>query len=55
MVLRVGKRIPYEDLKAIPDRKQLMEFLRQKTYALAEDLPKKKKSKRRRRRREVAA
>jgi putative hemolysin len=53
MVLRIGKRIPYEELKAISDRKQLMEFLRDKTYALAEEVPPKKKSKRRRRRREL--
>jgi putative hemolysin len=51
MVLRVGKRIPYEDLKAITDRKKLMEFLRDRTYALAADAP--KPSKRRRRRREL--
>ncbi len=48
MVLRIGKRIPYEDLKAISDRKKLMEFLRDKTYALEDLAP--KPSKRRRRR-----
>jgi putative hemolysin len=48
LTLRIGKRIPYEDLKAIGDRKQLMEFLREKTYALDATVP--KKSKRRRRR-----
>jgi len=53
MVLRIGKRIPYEELKTISDRKQLMEFLRDKTYALAGEVPSKKKSKRRRRRREL--
>lgn len=51
MVLRIGKRIPYEELKAIPDRKKLMEFLRDRTYALDEAVP--KKLKRRRRRREL--
>ena len=51
MVLRIGKRIPYEELKAIPDRKKLMEFLRDRTYALDEGVP--KKLKRRRRRREL--
>ncbi len=51
MVVRVGKRIPYETLKAISDRKQLMEFLRESTYALAGQVP--KKLKRRRRRREL--
>jgi len=51
MVVRVGKRIPYETLKAIGDRKQLMEFLRESTYALADQVP--KKLKRRRGRREL--
>lgn len=51
MVIQIGERIPYEQLKAIPDRKELMEFLREKTYALAETAPKPKK---RRRRREAA-
>jgi putative hemolysin len=51
MVLRVGKRIPYDELKAIGDRKKLMEHLRDRTYALAETAP--KKLKRRRRRREL--
>jgi putative hemolysin len=46
MVIQVGERIHYEQLKAIPDRKQLMEFLRDKTYALAEKAP--QPSKRRR-------
>jgi len=53
MALRIGKCIPYEELKAIPDRKKLMEFLRDRTYALAEEVPPKKKSKRRRSRREL--
>ncbi|MFM9865434.1 MAG: lysophospholipid acyltransferase family protein [Micropepsaceae bacterium] len=52
MVIQIGERIPYEQLKAIPDRKQLMEFLRDKTYALAGDAP--KPTKRKRRRREAA-
>ena len=51
MTLRIGKRIPHEELKAISDRKQLMEFLRERTYALADQVP--KKSKRTRRRREL--
>lgn len=50
MVLRIGKRIPFEELKAITDRKQLMEFLRDRTYALESEVP---KLKRRRRRREL--
>jgi putative hemolysin len=50
MVLRIGKRIAYEELKAITDRKQLMEFLRDRTYALESQVP---KLKRRRRRREL--
>lgn len=45
MTVRIGKRIPYEELKAISDRKKLMEFLRDKTYALEE--PGKPKRKRR--------
>jgi putative hemolysin len=52
MVIQIGERIPYEQLKAIPDRKQLMEFLREKTYALADKAP--KPSRRKRRRREAA-
>ena len=51
LTLRIGKRIPYEELKAISDRKKLMEFLRDKTYALEDLVP--KKSKRRSRRREL--
>ncbi len=46
MVVRIGKRIPYEDLKAISDRKRLMEFLRDRTYALEETV-KPKRSRRR--------
>jgi putative hemolysin len=52
MVIQIGERIPYDQLKAIPDRKQLMEFLRDKTYALAEKAP--QPAKRKRRRREAA-
>jgi hypothetical protein len=48
MELRIGKRIPYEELKAISDRKQLMEFLRDRTYAL-DDGDRAPKSKKRRR------
>ena len=51
LTLRIGKRIPYEELKAISDRKKLMEFLRDRTYALEESVP--AKSKRSRRRREL--
>jgi putative hemolysin len=32
--LRIGQRIPYPDLAAIKDRKELMDFLRTETYAL---------------------
>ena len=31
---RIGQRIPYEELSLIKDRTKLMEFLREKTYAL---------------------
>ena len=47
MLIRIGKRIPYEELKAISDRKKLMEFLRDQTYALETMLPAKPKRKRR--------
>lgn len=33
--LRIGKRLPYEDLIMIHDRRKLMEFLRTRTYALS--------------------
>lgn len=49
MTIRIGKRIPFDDLKKISDRKKLMEFLRDQTYALEEKVP----SKRKRRRREL--
>ncbi len=48
ITLRIGKRIPYEDLKAISDRKKLMEFLRDKTYELDATVPKTSKRTRRR-------
>ena len=48
ITLRIGKRIPYEDLKAISDRKKLMEFLRDKTYELDATVPKTSKRPRRR-------
>ncbi len=35
ITLHIGKRLPYEDLTAIHDRKKLMAFLRGRTYALA--------------------
>lgn len=36
---RIGQRIPYEELATIKDRTKLMEFLREKTYALDTDEP----------------
>jgi putative hemolysin len=45
--IRVGKRIPYETLKAISDRKQLMAFLRDQTYALEQSVEKRSKRLRR--------
>jgi hypothetical protein len=33
--LRIGGRIPYTELTAIKDRKELMDHLRSQTYALA--------------------
>jgi putative hemolysin len=32
--LKIGRRIPYEEVTAIKDRKELMDFLRTQTYAL---------------------
>jgi hypothetical protein len=32
----IGKRLPYEDLAAYRDRKQLMAFLRDRSYAIPE-------------------
>ena len=34
LAIRIGNRIPYETLKAITDRKEMMAFLRAQTYAL---------------------
>ncbi|HAH08627.1 MAG TPA: glycerol acyltransferase [Alphaproteobacteria bacterium] len=34
--IRIGRRIPYEEIAAIKDRKELMDFLRSQTYALAD-------------------
>ena len=34
--LKIGRRIPYEEVTAIKDRKELMDFLRTQTYALRE-------------------
>lgn len=47
LTVRIGKRIPYETLKGFSDRKELMAFLRDQTYALEAAVP--PKSKRRRR------
>lgn len=47
LTVRIGKRIPYETLKGFSDRKELMAFLRDQTYALEAAVP--QKSKRRRR------
>jgi putative hemolysin len=48
LAIRIGRRIPYETLKAFSDRKEMMSFLRDETYALETMLP--PGSKRRRRR-----
>jgi putative hemolysin len=47
LAVRIGKRIPYDTLKGFSDRKELMAFLRDQTYALEAAVP--TKSKRRRR------
>jgi len=47
LAVRIGKRIPYETLKGFSDRKELMAFLRDQTYALEAAVP--PRSKRRRR------
>lgn len=47
LTIRVGKRIPYEALKAISDRKQLMAWLRDQTYALEQSVEKRSKRLRR--------
>jgi putative hemolysin len=46
LAVRIGKRIPYETLKGFSDRKELMAFLREQTYALEAAVP--PRSKRRR-------
>lgn len=48
LTVRIGKRIPYETLKGFSDRKELMSYLRDQTYALEAEVP--AGSKRRRRR-----
>jgi putative hemolysin len=48
LAVRIGTRIPYETLRGFTDRKQMMAFLRDQTYALGSSLP--LGSKRRRRR-----
>lgn len=48
LAVRIGTRIPYETLKDFTDRKQMMAYLRDQTYALGASLP--RGSKRRRRR-----
>jgi putative hemolysin len=48
LAVRIGTRIPYETLKGFTDRKQMMAYLRDQTYALGSSLP--RGSKRRRRR-----
>ncbi len=45
---RIGQRIPYEELALIKDRTKLMEFLREKTYALDTDEAPLKRPRRRR-------
>jgi len=47
LTIRIGKRIPYETLKGFSDRKELMAFLRDQTYALEAAVP--PRSQRRRR------
>jgi len=43
VVVRVGEVIPYESLAKIEDRQQLMNVLREATYALGQGLPHKRK------------
>jgi putative hemolysin len=43
VVVRVGDIIPFEQLATIEDRQQLMNVLREATYALGKDLPSKRK------------
>jgi putative hemolysin len=37
--VRIGRRIPFEELTAIKDRKQMMDRLRAETYALGSSIP----------------
>jgi putative hemolysin len=39
VVVRVGEVIPFETLSRIEDRQQIMNVLREATYALGKDLP----------------
>ena len=39
----MGKVIPFENLAKIDDRQQLMNVLREATYALGKDLPRKRR------------
>jgi putative hemolysin len=43
IVVRVGEVIPFETLAGIEDRQKMMNMLRQATYALGKDLPKRRK------------
>lgn len=45
---RIGKRIPHEELKTFKDRKALMDFLRDRTYALDTEVTPLKRPRRRR-------
>jgi len=48
LAVRIGTRIPYETLKSFTDRKQMMAYLRDQTYALGSSLPRGLKRRRRR-------
>jgi putative hemolysin len=43
IVVRVGEVIPYETLAKIDDRQKMMNMLREATFALGKDLPRKRK------------
>jgi putative hemolysin len=43
VVVRIGDVIPFETLASIEDRAQIMNLLREATYALGRDLPKRRK------------
>ena len=43
VVVRIGEVIPFETLAGIEDRQQLMNLLREATYALGKDLPRKRR------------